>query len=454
MDFKKIYNKLKSNRRSLLRIIISIFPTKIRHRFIRNHVRVDANVVNAFEFKIADTVDELEQAFRILHDAYVEQGYMHESKSGLRFLKYFALPSTTTIIAKKDNEVVGTMSIIRRSRMGLPMETIFNLNQLTQLDSEVAEISSLAVGKKYRGQRGEVFLPLCRFLHQYCVQYMKIRYMVIAVHPSMSELYRALFGFQDLKNFFLTKRDSEEYQVKQYSFANGNPAVPLILDLENLYSFLKKAGSQSIMQNSLFTFFFKRQFPSMQFPIRFSELNIDPVLSLKSIQYFLQLTLKDGWFQQLSPEEIDLLNKIYFGRVQQFATAKSMFFRQSRLIYSFKGKLEIHGSSRLTQSLYLNVEVMDISKNGLSLQIIDVPTKEFIFNNESSTYTSRCTFRFWSLANKHMQINAEIVWSRNSRIGLKLNDDNLDWIQFFNIVSFGYGVPNSLDSEINSEKYI
>lgn len=453
MIFKTLIKKFKNNRRGLFRTIAGMFPAWIRHRIIRNNILVDSKAACAFEYKIATTIDELEQAFRILHDAYVDQGYMTQSKSGLRFLKYFALPSTTTIIAKKGEEVIGTMSIIRRTRMGLPMETIFNLDQLTQLDSEVAEISSLAVAKKYRGKRGEVFLPLCRFLHQYCAKLMKVRYMVIAVHPTMSDLYRALFGFQDLKNFFVKKVDASEYSIKKYSFANGNPAVPLILDLENLYSFLKNAQNQKSNSETLFSYFFKEEFPSMHFPERFAELNIDPVLSFESIKYFIQRTLHDGWLQQLSSAENHLLNNIYLGRITQFETVLSKNYRRSRLVYSFKGTLEIHGLNQINKSLHFKSEVMDISKSGLSLQVLTQHPDRILSDEELSSQSLNCTFRFWSHGNKQIQINAEIVWRKNNQIGLQIKDENLDWLQFFNIVSFSYRRIYDSDNE-NCTHYI
>ena len=65
------------------------------------------------ELKIAQTPQELQECFRLLHDAYVGSGFMKPDPSGLRVTLYHALPTTTTLCAKWNGEVVGTISLIR-----------------------------------------------------------------------------------------------------------------------------------------------------------------------------------------------------------------------------------------------------------------------------------------------------------------------------------------------------
>ena len=62
--------------------------------------------------KIADTKEELEACFTLLHDAYVDSGFMKPDPSGMRVTIYHALPTTTTLCAKYDGQVVGTLSLI------------------------------------------------------------------------------------------------------------------------------------------------------------------------------------------------------------------------------------------------------------------------------------------------------------------------------------------------------
>jgi hypothetical protein len=63
----------------------------------------------------------------LLHDAYVAAGFMKPAVSGLRVTIYHALPTTTTLCAKFDGQVVGTLSLIRESVFGFPLQAIFDL---------------------------------------------------------------------------------------------------------------------------------------------------------------------------------------------------------------------------------------------------------------------------------------------------------------------------------------
>lgn len=67
----------------------------------------------------------------MLHDAYVDSGFMKPDPSGMRVTIYHALsPTTTTLCAKYDGEVVGTISLIRESALGFPLQQIFDLTSV------------------------------------------------------------------------------------------------------------------------------------------------------------------------------------------------------------------------------------------------------------------------------------------------------------------------------------
>src|SRR5574343_1168119 len=116
--------------------------------------------------KIAETKEELEACFRLLHDAYVESGYMQPHPSGLRVTAYHALPTTTTLCAQYDGEVVGTISLIRDGVFGFPVEQAFDLHGLRQQDGHIAEASALAVAPAFRQQGGMTVFPLMKFMYE------------------------------------------------------------------------------------------------------------------------------------------------------------------------------------------------------------------------------------------------------------------------------------------------
>ena len=417
LKLKKNNSDQSTEKRSLIRRISGILPATIRHHIIRSKVTTVSPNIDQLVFKLASTTEELEAAYSILHDSYVHQGYMEPSKSGLRFVKYFMLPSTSTLVVKKGHEVIGTMSIIRKTNFGLPMEAFTDLSVLNARDSEVAEISSLAIHKNHRGQRGEVFLPLCRFLQEYCSSYMKLRYLTIAVHPNMADIYEALFGFKRMQKTVLA----------EYSFANNNPAVPMVLDLEGLYDFLKQTSTVNNKKNheSLFSYFFERSFPQMQFPIRSKWVNYDPVLKKSHLEYFINRVEVDGFLNSLSEEEKLQINKIYLGQISDTLKIQPIIFNQQRFInedrftYATVGSLEykMHNKSE-----FIKFESVNISNNGLSIKLTEANLL-LKSNNEA-------IIRLWITPSQMLQLRVQVAWMKNSVCGLKIIENTSLWNEF------------------------
>ena len=111
-----------------LRKAFSLFPRPVRFSIYRSFVDCDPSPDAQLVLKIAETKEELEACFKLLHDAYVSSGFMQPAASGMRVTIYHALPTTTTLCAKYDGEVVGTISLIRESVFGFPLQAIFDLN--------------------------------------------------------------------------------------------------------------------------------------------------------------------------------------------------------------------------------------------------------------------------------------------------------------------------------------
>ncbi len=64
---------------------------------------------------------ELQHALRLVHDNYVDCGYMSPHPSGFRLSVYYAMPSTRTFISVVDDEVIATVSLFCDSPLALPM---------------------------------------------------------------------------------------------------------------------------------------------------------------------------------------------------------------------------------------------------------------------------------------------------------------------------------------------
>ncbi len=173
-------------------------------------------------FKVAETRQELESAFRILHDAYVAMGFMKPSPSGMRITIFNALPDTRTLIALWDGEVIGTVSIIPDSPMGFPIEHIFELARLRNKNVRLAEVSALAIEKRYRGDPNVILFSLFKSLYEYCDRYLGIETILMAMHPDISEFYERILFCQRIS----------AQAIDEYEYVNGAPAVGLYLDFQ------------------------------------------------------------------------------------------------------------------------------------------------------------------------------------------------------------------------------
>ena len=75
---------------------------------------------------------------------------MKPAPSGLRATIYHALPTTTTLCAKFDGQVVGTLSLIRESVFGFPLQAIFDLKAVREerikLKAELAVLEEKMAG--------------------------------------------------------------------------------------------------------------------------------------------------------------------------------------------------------------------------------------------------------------------------------------------------------------------
>ncbi len=282
-----------------LRRAFSFFPRPVRFGIYRSFVDCDPSPDSRLVLKIAETKEELEACFKLLHDAYVSSGFMQPAASGMRVTIYHALPTTTTLCAKYDGEVVGTISLIRESVFGFPLQAIFDLNAVRAKKGKIAEVSALAVHPKFRKTGGAILFPLMKFMYEYCTTFFDTRHLVIAVNPNRIEMYESLLFFQRLT----------ETQVANYDFANGAPAVGASLDLLEAKLILKKAYNHKSKRKNLYQYFTKLKLPNIVVPGRRFYTTNDPVMTPTLLNYFFNEATHG--FDDLGDREKALLYSIY-----------------------------------------------------------------------------------------------------------------------------------------------
>lgn len=282
-----------------LRKLFAHLPRERRFAIYRSFVDCDPAPPDRLELKIADTREELEACFSILHDAYVDAGFMKPHPSGMRVTLYHALPTTTTLCAKYDGRVVGTISLIRESVIGFPLQAIFDLTDVRSKEGNIAEVSALAVHPDFRKTGGAILFPLMKFMYEYCTTFFDTRHLVIAVNPNRIEMYESLLFFQRLT----------ANTVDNYDFANGAPAVGASLDLHLAPATFRHIYGGKPPRRNLASYFIDVKLPNIKLPERRYYTTNDPVLTPELLDHFFNR--RTEVFAELDDHKKALLHSIY-----------------------------------------------------------------------------------------------------------------------------------------------
>lgn len=338
--------KLNALRKGFRRLV-EFLPTQIRYPLYRSQLRIPQKFSDRLTIKLAETEIEFAGAFRVLHDSYVACGYMVPDPSGLRVTKYHALPSTSTLVALWDDKVVGVVSIIRDSPFGLPLEKSFDVSKFRADGLRPAEISSLAIDKNFRGNGGEVLLPLLKALWIYTSKQFGIDSMLVAVNPRMVQFFESILGFRKIT----------EQVVEKYGFVNGAPAVGLYLKMSEARALFAKNFYLKSPEKDLYSFMLDpaeggRNLPQISLPERKYYDISDPTMSPELFRkFFIELTQGFANFSEQEKKIVfqyynDRANYSYHLQVGESASVFSNRFRRydvNSSIKVFDGADEIIG---------------------------------------------------------------------------------------------------------------
>ena len=294
-----LFGRVRSLAKHALRRVLGFMPRKAEHAVYRNMIRCDRDPSPKLVLKLAETQAELEACFRLLHDAYVDSGFMDPHPSGMRVTVYHALPTTSTLMASFDGRVVGTLSLIRDSGLGFPMQRIFDIEAVRRAGGNIAEVSALAVDKRFRSVGGTILFPLMKFMYEYATAYFDTRHLVIAVNPKHIGMYESLLFFRRLR----------PQPVDHYDFVNGAPAVGAHLDLRLARALFRKHYEGRPPEKDLFTYFTGVRLKNIVFPRKRFFTTNDPVMTPELIDYFFNQ--RTSVFADLDDRTVMRLHAVY-----------------------------------------------------------------------------------------------------------------------------------------------
>lgn len=224
--------------------------------FFRKRINFDENRVSGLVFKIADTRDELEQAYKLVHDVYAEKGYIEPQPHGLHLKLSNALPTTTTFVGKLGDRVVTTLTLFLDSPLGLPLDELYKTeaDALRSQKNRLSEVGSLASVPEFRDNSPQLMLYITRVAIHYALRYLKSDYSLITVHPKHQSFYEHILLFEPIG------------EVMQYKAVNENPAVLLKLDLKAASQNYHRVYHEKPIDKNLHDFIFVRPIACIQLP--------------------------------------------------------------------------------------------------------------------------------------------------------------------------------------------
>ena len=116
-----------------------LLPEKLQGLILRKLIKVDLpkNKYKKVIYKVAETLDEKEQAYRLVRNSYLKTNIEVLNNSDINLNKYFLLPSTTTFIAVYEGEVIGTVSQVLDVGLGLPIDDFTDIKDIRDSNARV-----------------------------------------------------------------------------------------------------------------------------------------------------------------------------------------------------------------------------------------------------------------------------------------------------------------------------
>lgn len=187
--------------------------------------RRQTSTIDGITYKIAACREEREEAFRLVHDAYVTGGLIEGNAHQMRVTPWHLAPTTDVFIAVHEDEIIYTLTTISDDRQGVPMESLYpeEVDALRAAGVYFGEISCLASRRDHFPPRKmvNVFVQLLGLAFQYA-RYNDLQQILIAVHPRHARSYQRAFGWEQIGG------------LQKYEAVCGNPAVACVHDFARL----------------------------------------------------------------------------------------------------------------------------------------------------------------------------------------------------------------------------
>ncbi|HEX7045808.1 MAG TPA: hypothetical protein VF203_14475 [Burkholderiales bacterium] len=205
--------------------------------------------------RLAASEEEIEQANRLVFRNYVADGFWENDETILRTNKFLHSPARTPVVVLEDGQLVGTMSIIEDSPIGLPSDSTQGplLRRLRSTSRRIAEVSAFAMNRSRCSHR-KLVLFLMSYVLQYSFYYAGLDRLVASCKPEHATFYESVLCFSKVSD--LTYYD--------YSHACGYLITLHLLEAHHLL--WQKYPPDPVTGESLYPFLMCDPQPCHRFP--------------------------------------------------------------------------------------------------------------------------------------------------------------------------------------------
>lgn len=230
----------------------------------------DINIKISVANKITDRI----QAYQLLYSVYIEKEFATPNKTKMWYSLFDAHPDTVTFIAKEYDKVVGAITVVFDSEMGLPAENVYakEINQLKKQNKKPAEIISLGISKEARGAQ-KVLVKLFNLAYLTAKGVHLASDIIITVNPKHTPFYIKKMFFEIIG------------ENKNYDKVSGAPATLLILNFKKIEDLVNTIRFKTYNKKTIYHLFFKAD--EKEDVIRMIKNEISP-MTKEEINYFFE----------------------------------------------------------------------------------------------------------------------------------------------------------------------
>ncbi len=383
-------------------------PKKMRHSMFRKSINLDFRKSPDVTFKVAESKEELEQAFKLVYQVHFQKNLVASHVSEMKLSKIHALPTTKVLIAVKKDKVVSVLCLSLESPLRTSCEEQFDLSSLKTQDKCFVEVSGFVYDTQSVEDYKAYLIPLCKLGLELNKIYLKADYLVVALDAEDFDYWSALF---------LIDKISEK--VVRFQEFNGRLAVCAFADIGKLEEkFLFRYGRKKV-QSNLHKYLFTQVDPRLQIPSA-TEL-VRQKYTPQILNYFFNI--KTNIFAQLTTFETRTIHKIY----------DDADYSEILPIVGFRTKYENQRNAKRHHA-HLTGKIKS-ENSDLSVYLITIKTVSLYGVGAVCAHklTTDLTYKLTIDIGEKMQIEllASPVWSsRDQTYGFVIRSQSPQWVSF------------------------